>query len=196
MESRLTTADWRKIKVEYLKGKTTYKKLGEKYGVSESVVRKRASKEGWREQRNNFDTKVEQKVLERACDARAKEFETLAQVAEQVDAILVNVTNFIAQQPKATYEDLRGVESLTKAVAQAVDIRRNLYNIPNEVDKANIAAKNEANKLNRARLNLERKKYRDEMAEKAKLKQAAEGTMIKVVIENRDGSAGEAVLDE
>lgn len=196
MESRLTTADWRKIKVEYLKGKTTYKKLGEKYGVSESVIRKRASKEGWREQRNNFDTKVEQKVLERACDARAKEFETLAQVAEQVDAILVNVTNFIAQQPKATYEDLRGVESLTKAVAQAVDIRRNLYNIPNEVDKANIAAKNEANKLNRARLNLERKKYRDEQAEKAKLKQAAEGTMIKVVIENRDGSAGEAVLDE
>lgn len=196
MESRLTTADWRKIKVEYLKGKTTYKKLGEKYGVSESVVRKRASKEGWREQRNNFDTKVEQKVLERACDARAKEFETLAQVAEQVDAILVNVTNFIAQQPKATYEDLRGVESLTKAVAQAVDIRRNLYNIPNEVDKANIAAKNEANKLNRARLNLERKKYRDEQAEKAKLKQAAEGAMIKVVIENRDGSAGEAVLDE
>ena len=196
MESRLTTADWRKIKVEYLKGKTTYKKLGEKYGVSESAVRKRASKEGWREQRNNFDTKVEQKVLERACDARAKEFETLAQVAEQVDAILVNVTNFIAQQPKATYEDLRGVESLTKAVAQAVDIRRNLYNIPNEVDKANIAAKNEANKLNRARLNLERKKYRDEQAEKAKLKQAAEGTMIKVVIENRDGSAGEAVLDE
>ena len=164
MKSRLTTADWRKIKVEYLKGKTTYKKLGEKYGVSESVVRKRASKEGWREQRNNFDTKVEQKVLERACDARAKEFETLAQVAEQVDAILVNVTNFIAQQPKATYEDLRGVESLTKAVAQAVDIRRNLYNIPNEVDKANIAAKNEANKLNRARLNLERKKYRDEQA--------------------------------
>ena len=196
MESRLTTADWRKIKVEYLKGKTTYKKLGEKYGVSESVIRKRASKEGWREQRNNFDTKVEQKVLERACDARAKEFETLAQAAEQVETILVNVTNFIAQQPKATYEDLRGVESLTKAVAEAVELKRNLYNIPNEVDKANIAAKNEANKLNRARLNLERKKYRDEQAEKAKMQQAAEGTMIKVVIENKNGGEEKVVLDE
>ena len=196
MDSNLTTAEWRKIRLEYVKGKTTYKKLAEKYGVGESTIRKRAAKEGWRKKKNDLDTKVEQKVLERACDARAKEFETLVLAAEQVETILVNVSTFIAQQPKATYKDLQGVEHLTKAVAEAVELKRNLYNIPNEVDKANIAAKNEANKLNRARLNLERKKYRDEQVEKAKLKQAAEGTMIKVVIENRDGSAGEAVLDE
>ena len=34
MDSNLTTAEWRKIRLEYVKGKTTYKKLAEKYGLT------------------------------------------------------------------------------------------------------------------------------------------------------------------
>lgn len=193
MDSKLTTADWRKIRMEYVKGKTTYRQLAEKYGIGESTIRKRASKEGWRKKRNDLDTKVEQKALERVCDARAKEFELIAQVNDRMDDVLDHLLDFIGKQPAQKYDDLRGVESLTKAIAQVVETKRNLYNIPSEIEKANIAAKNEMNKLNRQRFNFERKKYRDEQAEKAAMKQAIESTMIKVVVE---GSEDGEPLDE
>ena len=183
MDSKLTTADWRKIRIEYVKGKTTYKALAEKYQVSESTIRKRASKEGWRNKRNNLDTKVEQKVLERVCDARAREFELIAAVNDRMDMVLDNLLQFIANQPPKKYDDLRGVESLTKAIAQVVETKRDLYNVPTEVDKEKIKALREKAKLDRQRYNLERKKYREELAEKAASRTMAENTTIRVIVE-------------
>ncbi len=187
MDSNLTTAEWRKIRLEYVKGKTTYKKLAEKYGVGESTIRKRAAKEGWRKKKNELDTKVEQKAIERMCDARAKEFELIAQVNDQMSDVLNNILAFIKEQPPKKYDQLRGVENLANAIAKVVETKRDLYNVPNEIEKANIAAKNEANKLNRQRFNFEKKKYRQEQAEKAAMQQAIENTTIRVVIEGQEG---------
>jgi len=183
----LTTAEWRKIRIEYVKGKTTYQKLAEKYGVSASNIRKRAANEGWRKKRNKLDAKVEQKTLERVCDARAKEFELIARVNDQMDTVLANLLQFVSDQPPKKYDDLRGVESLTKAIAQVVQTKRDLYNVPTEVDRAKIEALREKNRL-------EREKFAEEQAEKAAAKTAAEGTMIRVTIEGGDEEDG--ALDE
>lgn len=182
----LTTAEWRKIRVEYLKGKTTYEKLAVKYGVSASNIRKRASKEGWRKRKNKLDAKVEQKVLERVCDARAKEFELIAQVNDRMGEVLENLVTFVASQPPGRYDDLRGVESLTKAIAQVVQTKRDLYNVPTEIDRAKIEALRDKQKL-------EREKFAEEQAEKAASKQAAENTVVRIVVEGTDE---ELVLDE
>ena len=188
MDSAISAAQWRKIRLEYIKGNTTYKKLSEKYGISESNIRKRASKEGWRKKRDTLDTKVEQKVLERVCDARAREFELIAAVNDRMDSVLDNLLEFIANQPPKKYDDLRGVESLTKAIAQVVETKRDLYNVPTEVDKEKIKALREKQKVERARLRLEKQKYKDELAEKAASKSAAENAMIRIVIEgDEDG---------
>lgn len=188
MESAISAAQWRKIRLEYIKGNTTYKKLAEKYGISESNIRKHASKEGWRKKRDNLDTKVEQKVLERVCDARAREFELIAAVNDRMDSVLDNLLEFIANQPPKKYDDLRGVESLTKAIAQVVETKRDLYNVPTEVDKEKIKALRERQKVDRARLRLEKQKYKDELAEKAASRSAAENAMIRIVIEgDEDG---------
>ena len=190
MDSKLSATDWRKMRIEYVKGNTTYKKLAEKYGISESYIRKRASKEEWRKKRSDLDTKVEQKVLERVCDARAREFELIAQVNDRMDDVLDHLLDFIGNQPAQKYDDLRGVESLTKAIAQVVETKRNLYNLPSEVDKAKIAALKEKGKLDRQRFNLERKRYKDELAEKAASRSIAENTVIRVVVEgDEDGGA-------
>lgn len=186
MDSKLTPAQWRKMRIEYVKGGTTYKALAEKYGVSASNIRKRASKEGWTKKRSDLDTKVEQKVLERVCDARAREFELIAQVNDRMDEVLDHLLQFIGDQPPKKYDDLRGVESLTKAIAQVVQTKRDLYNVPTEVDKAKIAALKEKGKLDRQRYNLERKKYRDELAEKAASRTMAENSIIRIVIEGDD----------
>lgn len=193
MESRISAAQWRKMRIEYVKGNTTFKKLGEKYGISDSYIRKRASKEGWRKKRSDLDTKVEQKVLERVCDARAREFELIAAVNDRMDMVLDNLLEFIANQPPKKYDDLRGVESLTKAIAQVVETKRDLYNVPSEVDKEKIKALREKQKVDRARYRLEKKKFDEEQKEKAASRTMAENTMIRVVIEGEED--GEA-LDE
>ena len=183
----LTTAEWRKIRLEYIKGKTTYAKLAEKYGISASNIYKRASNEGWRKKKNKLDQKVEEKVLERVCDARAKEFELIAQVNDRMGEVLDNLITFVKSQPPNKYDDLRGVESLTKAIAQVVQTKRDLYNVPTEIDRAKIEALRDKQKL-------DREKFAEELAEKAAAKTAAENTMIRVVIEGDDGE--ELTLDE
>ena len=188
MDSKVSAAQWRKMRIEYVKGNTTYQQLADKYNISASYIRKRASKEGWRKKRNDLDTKVEQKVLARVCDARAREFELIAQVNDRMDAVLDNLLQFIKDQPPKKYDDLRGVESLTKAIAQVVETKRDLYNVPTEVDKAKIAALRDKQKLDRERYKLEKQKFQQEQAEKAAAKQLAENTLIRVVIEgDEDG---------
>ena len=175
----LSTAEWRKIRVEYVKGKTTLRKLAEKYGVGASTIRKHAANEGWKKRKNKLDTAVEQKVLERVCDARAREFELIAAVNDSMDIVLNNLVQFIQQQPPSRYDDLRGVESLTKAIAQVVQTKRDLYNVPTEIDRAKIEALRDKQKL-------DREKFAEEQAEKAASKAAAENTMIRVVIEGAE----------
>ena len=182
----LTTAEWRKIRLEYVKGKTTYAKLAEKYGVSAGHIRKKAANEGWRKKKRDLDTKVEQKALERACDARAREFALIAAVNDRMDAVLNNLVDFIENQPPRKYDELRGVESLTKAIAQVVQTKRDLYNVPTDIDRAKMEALREKSRL-------EREKFAEEQAEKAAGKAAAENTMIRVVIE---GAEEEMALDE
>jgi len=184
---QLATAEWRKIRIEYVKGKTTFAKLAEKYGVSASNIRKRAANEGWRKKKSKLDAKVEQKTLERVCDARAKEFELIARVNDRMGEVLDNLITFVQSQPPHKYDDLRGVESLTKAIAQVVQTKRDLYNVPTEIDRARIETLRDKQKL-------DREKFAEEQAEKAASKAAAENTMIRIVIEG-DGEEG-AAFDE
>lgn len=187
----LTQAEWRKIRLEYMRGKTTYRALAEKYGISESTIRKRASKEAWRKKRDELGTKVEQKVLARMCDARAEEFLWIARANDRLGEALDNMLDFVKSQPPGKYEDMRGVESLSKAIAQVVETKRDLYNLPTEVDKAKIAALQEKNKLERRKYNFEVRKFKAEQQEKAAARTEAAGTVFKVIVEGE----GEA-LDE
>ena len=69
--------DWLAIKTEYINGGISYRKLAEKYGVSQSTIRKRAATEKWadlrEEQRNKIGTKTEQKTAEKISDALSEE---------------------------------------------------------------------------------------------------------------------------
>ena len=181
---QLTPAEWRKIRMEYVKGKTTFAKLAEKYGVSSSNIRKRASLEHWTKKRSKLDAKVEQKAVERIAEARARELEKLAAISDRVDDILDAVVDAVGKLTVRRHEDMRGLESLTKAVQISLQTKRDLYNLPNETDRAKIEALREKAKL-------DRQKYEDEKAEKAKMAEAAGNTMIRVVIEGEGGALDE-----
>lgn len=181
----LTTAEWRKIRMEYVKGKTTFAKLAEKYHLTAGHIRKRASLEGWSKKKRDLDTKTEQKTIERVSDARARELERLAGISEQVDDFLDATVKAFSEIKPRKYDELRGVESLAKAIQIAVQTKRDLYNLPNEADRAKIESLREKSRLDRER-------YEAEKAEKARMAAEAENTMIRVVIEGDEGGA----LDE
>lgn len=174
---QLTTAEWRKIRTEYIKGKTTYAKLAEKYNISPGHIRKRASLEGWTKKKRNLDTMTEQKALARLSDARAEELVRLARIADKVDDILDSTLDAIAKIKPEGFEDMRGMESLTRSVQIAVQTKRDLYNLPNDIDRAKIESLREKSRL-------EREKYEAEKAEKAQMQQEASQTLIRVVVED------------
>ena len=182
----LTTAEWRKIRMEYVKGKTTFAKLAEKYQLTAGHIRKRASLEGWSKKKRDLDTKTEQKTIERVSDARARELERLAGISEQVDDFLDATVKAFSEIKPRKYDELRGVESLAKAIQIAVQTKRDLYNLPNEADRAKIESLREKSRLDRER-------YEEEKAEKARMAAEAGNTMIRVVIE---GESEGGALDE
>lgn len=75
-------ADWKKIKAEYIRNKTSYRKLAEKYGVSFSTLRRVAAKEKWTELRTQADAKRDTKLLESIADKEAKTEEKMRSVTD------------------------------------------------------------------------------------------------------------------
>ncbi len=63
-------AEWRKIKAEYIRGETSYRKLADKYKVSFSTLRKRAASEKWRELRDKTGAKTDTKITEVESDRK------------------------------------------------------------------------------------------------------------------------------
>ena len=56
-------ADWAKIKTEYITTDTSYRKLSKKYGVNTTNIAKKASSEGWVEERKRVANKTLSKTL-------------------------------------------------------------------------------------------------------------------------------------
>lgn len=62
--------DWEKIRAEYIAGKVSCRELGEKYHVSPNVVSKKATKDGWRNDRRKCGEKVAENLISRSARAR------------------------------------------------------------------------------------------------------------------------------
>lgn len=77
-------ANWNKIKTEYITTDTSYRKLGEKYGVGYSVIGERARLEGWVEQREQFRNKTLTKAVEAISDKQVDRAANLISVADQL----------------------------------------------------------------------------------------------------------------
>ena len=64
--------DWNAIRAEYISGGISQRQLAEKYGVSETTLMRRASKERWNDKRKQADSKsieiAQQKTAEAAAD--------------------------------------------------------------------------------------------------------------------------------
>ena len=85
-------ADWQKIKTEYITKGTSYRKLAQKYGVGESTLFARASKEKWVEQKEQHQSKTVAKTLDAISDKQVDRATNLICVS---DLLLAKVKSLL-----------------------------------------------------------------------------------------------------
>lgn len=121
---------WKQIKKEYIAGGVRYKDLAEKYGVSQSTLRKVGAREHWSDLRNAAETRTEQKVVEAVSSRNAK-------LDSAVDLALNAVCEYLKTPGRLRAVDIKDVTTALKNL-------RDLKGIKNESDAEEQRARIEA----------------------------------------------------
>lgn len=77
-------ADWQSIKTEYITTSTSYRKLADKYGLSESYISGRAAAEGWVALRRQHRDKTITKTLNRISTRQADKMARIDQLSDRL----------------------------------------------------------------------------------------------------------------
>ena len=109
-QKEILMPDWKKIKAEYIRGGTSYRKLANKYGVSFSALRRLAAKEKWTDLRTQSGHKANAKMVENIASQEAKRVDMFSTIA---DMLLQQIYNDVQQGKvlltgKGTYRDVTG----------------------------------------------------------------------------------------
>lgn len=111
----MASADYSRIKKEYIAGGTSFRKLAEKHGVPFGTLRKVAAKEQWTQLRTQTRAKADTKIAEVISNKEADRAEKIIDVA---DRLLVKITEVL--EVVTTTQDIR---HLTSALKDIKDIK-------------------------------------------------------------------------
>ena len=129
--------DWKKLRAEYIKGGTSYRKIAEKYDVSFHTLRKQAAKENWKALRDEVATKTVTKIVEIESDQQAERMKRLLTVSDMLlDAVEDAVSKFQAEE---LLLDRTALKSLSGTIKDIKDIQSLKTSLDIEEQKARIA---------------------------------------------------------
>ena len=104
--------DFGKLKKEYLKGGTSYRKLAKKYNVPLSTLKAVASKEGWVELRDQTKAKTDTKTVEIISDMEADRAKRLLTVSdrllERIEGMVEELTTGEVLLDRTTLKQITG----------------------------------------------------------------------------------------
>jgi transposase len=119
---------WAKVRSAYRRGEGSYREIGEKFGVPEQTIRKRAAREKWGEQRNKVGAKAEQKAAERDVESLAamlSKHRRLASLALDLAGLkLEAAAELAAKSVGGDAVSADGLDVVTKVVARMVPVER------------------------------------------------------------------------
>ena len=129
--------DWNKIKTEYIKGGTSYRKLCDKYKVPLSTLKRVAHDEDWVGLREQCKTKSATKIVEIESDRQADRMKRLLTVSDMLlDAVEDAVNKFRAEE---LLLDRTALKSLSGTIKDIKDIQSLKTSLDIEEQKARIA---------------------------------------------------------
>ena len=126
-------ADWQAIKTEYITTQTSYRKLAQKYGVNVTNIAKKASAEGWVEQRKQYAIETQTKTLEKISQQEANRAARIHSVADK----LLNKIEAMVDSEKPM--DTKGIRALTAAVKDLKEIQSVRTELDDQEQRARIA---------------------------------------------------------
>ena len=143
--------DWKKLKAEYIKGGTSYRKLAEKYGVAFGTLRNVAAKEKWRELRDKTRIKTDTKLSEAVSDEQAERLSRLQKVTDdllnQIEKIVQDVTlgdilldKQALKQITGALKDIKDINSI-KSPLDIEEQKARIANLQKQANKDEDAAK-------------------------------------------------------
>ena len=141
------SVDWKRIKAEYIAGGTSYRKLAEKYKVSQSTLRKVAAKEQWTDLRNKARTKAGLKIADVVSEKEAAKADKIIDVADKLLNKIADVIDLISdtQGLKHISSALKDIKDI-KGFKSAADMREQEARIRN-LEKQAQAEDNESNEI-------------------------------------------------
>lgn len=147
--------DWELIKTEYITTDVTFKELAEKHGLKHDYVRKRASREKWRDDRDIFRSKRTQKAINKAINRGSEDIcEYLMKLKGCSTELDRAIEKVLKQRDKLTPQDVRLMAS---ALKDAIWIKKQLYDIPTQAER-------EAQKIATERLEIEKQRLEHDLA--------------------------------
>ena len=126
-------ADWQAIKTEYITTDTSYRKLAQKHGVNVTNIAKKASAEGWVEQRKQYATTTQAKTLEKISQQEANRAAKIHSVA---DKLLLKIEAMVESGKPL---DTKGIRALTAAVKDLKEIQSVQSQLDRQEQEARIA---------------------------------------------------------
>ena len=147
-------ADWEMIKADYLQGELSVKELAEKYGVSTNQIYKKVSSEGWKKTLEKIRQKTEEKYVARVARTRARELDVIAGATEKMASMLAKTVDELDALPTdKRLRTLKGIAATASAIEINLETTMKLLGIQTK-------AQEHAQKIARARLELDRRKQR------------------------------------
>ena len=126
-------ADWQAIKTEYITTDTSYRKLAQKYGVNVTNIAKKASSEGWVEQRKQYANETQSKTLAKISQQEANRAAKIHSVA---DKLLLKIEAMVESGEPL---DTKGIRALTAAVKDLKEIQSVRSELDRQEQEARIA---------------------------------------------------------
>lgn len=131
--------DWTAIENEYVTGRESLQKLGEKHGIPLRTIKDRSRKGEWSRKRKEFRADTAQKARQKIMKKEAVRLEKLKGVAEELATLISeDVEQLKAQHQKRkelTESDVKMIKELTVALKNIAEVMRDVYGIPNIREK-------------------------------------------------------------
>lgn len=129
--------DWSKLKAEYIKGGTSYRKLAEKHKANLSVLKRIAKEENWVGLREQCKAKAATKIVEIESDKQAERMKRLLTVSDKLLAAVEDaVDKFEAGE---LLLEKGALKSLSGTIKDIKDIQSLKTELDIEEQKARIA---------------------------------------------------------
>lgn len=160
----MSRIDWTEAKTAYIAGEESYAELAERLGVGKTQLGKIATAQKWPKLRKQYRDRTVTKAVEKASRAHARKLAKVYEASELLDESIMALLNMLRDDGlkaiMANGTPGRELESLTKALLNADELKRRLNGMLSPRDAERL-------KIDREKLELEKKKLAAQEAQES-----------------------------